>query len=127
MSYDVDEPIIDILLGVTSPRPDHPLVAHLGAHGYQDLGEAGVPGRRYFRRRLTRRAFNVHMVARDGQLWRVNLLLREYLRAHPAEARSYGEVKRRAAQAAPGSLLEYSAFKAEHVRALLDRARAAGE
>jgi GrpB-like predicted nucleotidyltransferase (UPF0157 family) len=119
------KPVIDILVGVVGPLAGHPVVDRLRALGYEFLGEAGVPGRLYFRRRSGGPAFNVHVVVRDGELWQDNVLLRDYLRTHPDDAREYAAVKRRAAGAAPHSLLRYSELKGDVVGALVERARSA--
>jgi GrpB-like predicted nucleotidyltransferase (UPF0157 family) len=116
------KPVVDIQVGVRG-EPDG-LVEPLRALGYEALGEAGVPGRLYFRRRTPGAAFNVHVVAHEGPLWRDNLRLRDHLRAHPADARRSAAAKRCAAAAAPDSLLRYSALKASVVAEVLERARA---
>ena len=118
------KPVVDILVGVAGPLADHAVTPRLQALGYELLGEAGVPGRLYFRRRLARDAFNVHVVAHDGALWENDLLLRDFLRTHPAEARAYAAAKRLAATEAPDSLVRYSELKADAIGALVRRARA---
>ena len=117
------KPVVDVL-GVDGPLDAHPALAAVEALGYESFGEAGVPGRRYFRRRAAGDDVNVHVVAHGGEVWADNLLLRDHLRAHPDDARAYAEPKRRAAAAAPDSLLRYSDLKADVVRALVARARA---
>jgi GrpB-like predicted nucleotidyltransferase (UPF0157 family) len=91
--------------------------------GYEDLGEAGVPGRRHLRRRAAR-AYNVHIVELGGQLWRDNLDVRDYLRRHPREAARYADAKRQAFASAP-TLLAYSDRKSAFVQDLLHRSRGA--
>ena len=118
------KPVVDVLVGVDGPLDGHPALAAVAALGYESFGEAGVPGRRYFRRRAPGDDVNVHVVAHGGEVWADNLLLRDHLRAHPEEARAYAEARRRAAAAAPESLLRYSDLKADVVRALVARARA---
>jgi GrpB-like predicted nucleotidyltransferase (UPF0157 family) len=118
------KPIVDVLVGVGGPLAGHPVVGRLVSLGYEFLGEAGVPGRLYFRRRLVDEAFNVHVVEYQGELWHDNLALRDFLRAHPEAAAAYAQAKARAAAAAPESLLRYSDLKADTVRELLRRARA---
>ena len=45
------KPIVDLMLGVNEFPPPEPLVQSIVNLGYEALGEAGVPGRQYFRRR----------------------------------------------------------------------------
>ncbi|MFT4295609.1 MAG: GrpB family protein [Micropruina sp.] len=118
------KPVIDILVGLTSHVPDRVTTAALSDLGYEPLGEAGVPGRLYFRHRSPSQSFNVHVVAHGGRLWCDNLALRDYLRRHPLEAAEYARVKRHAAEEAAVSLIRYSELKARTVESLLGRARA---
>jgi GrpB-like predicted nucleotidyltransferase (UPF0157 family) len=116
------KPVIDILIGV-DPADVDPVARQIAAAGYEDLGEAGVPGRRHLRRRAVQ-AYNVHIVELGGQLWRDNLAVREFLRAHPAEAARYADAKRHAIASAP-TLLAYSDRKSAFVRDLVRRSREA--
>jgi GrpB-like predicted nucleotidyltransferase (UPF0157 family) len=117
------KPVIDILVGV-DPGDVDVVAQQIAAAGYEDLGEAGVPGRRHLRRRAAH-SYNVHIVQLGGQLWRDNLALRDYLRQHPREAARYADAKRRAIAAAP-TLLAYSDGKSAFVHDLVRRARQPG-
>lgn len=113
----VAKPVIDLLVGVRE------LPLSLRLPDYEAWGEAGVPGRLYFRKRGQSQAFNAQVVVQGGQLWQDALLLRDYLTAHPAEGTAYGAIKRAAVDGGAITLLRYAARKAPHVAALLDRAR----
>ena len=119
------KPIVDLMLGAPPAAwealPD--LRARIVALGYEDLGDAGVPGSIYFRRR-TLRAFNLTLAAYGGPLWRENLRLRDYLRAHPAAAAGYAAAKRAAVAGGATRLLAYSTAKAPALTALIEKARA---
>jgi hypothetical protein len=71
------KPIVDIMLGLDSFPPLPRVSDRLHSLGYEALGEAGVPGRLYFRKRLPN-AFNVQAVSFGGPLWKNNLLLRDF-------------------------------------------------
>ncbi|MFT3876092.1 MAG: GrpB family protein [Propioniciclava sp.] len=71
-------------------------------------------------------AFNAHVVEFGGSLWRDNLLLRDHLRSHPADAERYARVKQRAATKAPDSLIQYSELKRAVIEDLIARARRDG-
>lgn len=118
------KPIVDIMAGaapaVWAARDE--LRPRIVALGYEDLGEAGVPGRLYFTRRTALRAFNLSLVEFDGRHWKANLAFRDYLRAHPEEAAAYASAKREAIAAGAKTLLAYSAAKAAPLEAILGRA-----
>ncbi|MFJ8628354.1 GrpB family protein [Kitasatospora sp. NPDC093550] len=117
------KPVLDVQIGCAAADTDA-VAGYVRALGFEDLGEAGVPGRRYLRRRRPEASANVHVVELDGPLWTDNLLFRDHLRAHPAASARYARAKRDAA-GATGRLLAYSAHKAATVAALMAEARSA--
>jgi GrpB-like predicted nucleotidyltransferase (UPF0157 family) len=115
------KPIVDLMIGV--PEQDVEVVRPaIAALGYEDLGEAGVPGRIYLRRREPA-AFNIALVVRDGSVWRANLALRDFLRRDAAAASEYAEIKRAALESGAHSLLAYSDYKSAVVSSLVARAQ----
>jgi GrpB-like predicted nucleotidyltransferase (UPF0157 family) len=119
------KPIVDLMLGAPpiawAALPE--LRARVVALGYQDLGEDGVPGRIHFRQRALR-AFDLALVELNGGLWRDNISLRDYLRAHPADVAAYAETKRAAIADGATMLLAYSAAQTPALAALTEKARA---
>jgi GrpB-like predicted nucleotidyltransferase (UPF0157 family) len=116
------KPIVDMMLGLDS-FPPLPIVSdRLHSLGYEALGEAGVPGRLYFRKRLPN-AFNVQALSFGSPLWKNNLLLRDFLITHPVEARRYADKKYRAYHAGQNTLLAYSAAKTSMIAELLAAAQ----
>jgi GrpB-like predicted nucleotidyltransferase (UPF0157 family) len=115
------KPIIDIMVGVQGSDALDGLGARLRSAGYDDLGEAGVPGRLYFRRRAEH-CFNVHVTVRDGPIWKANLALRDYLRCDPDARIEYTEAKREALESGCKTLLRYSDHKRATVERLISRA-----
>lgn len=119
-------PIVDLMAGA---QPDvwaarEELRPRLVALGYEDLGEAGVPGRLYFRRRTPLRAFSLSLVEFEGERWKANLAFRDYLRAHPDEAAAFGNAKREAVASGASTFTAYAAAKAAATDAILKRALA---
>ncbi|MGW5364945.1 GrpB family protein [Actinopolymorpha pittospori] len=90
--------------------------------GYEYLRDHGAPGREYLRRRTTLPWSNAHVVELNGDLWRDNLALRDFLRSTPEAVQEYAAAKRLAAERT-GWLRAYSTAKADTVVALLERAR----
>jgi GrpB-like predicted nucleotidyltransferase (UPF0157 family) len=116
------KPIVDMMLGLDSFPPLQTVSDRLYSLGYEALGEAGVPGRLYFRKRLPN-AFNVQAVSFGSPLWKNNRLLRDFLITHPVEARRYADEKYRAYHAGHKTLLAYSAAKTSIMAELLAAAQ----
>jgi GrpB-like predicted nucleotidyltransferase (UPF0157 family) len=121
------KPAVDLMLGLPSYPPAQSTVNRLVILGYEDLGEASVPLRRYLRLRGQaehQADFNLHLVKLGGEHWTNNLALRELLRADAGARERYSQAKQAALRSSGGRLLAYSAAKAETLRALLAEAQA---
>jgi GrpB-like predicted nucleotidyltransferase (UPF0157 family)/GNAT superfamily N-acetyltransferase len=116
------KPIIDILVAPESWPLGASERALFEKLGYEYLGEAGVAGREYLRRR-TNHATNLAVVQKAGALWDDNIVVRDYLLAHADIAASYVDLKRAIWTQGARSLLEYSHAKHDFVNELLIRAR----
>ena len=116
------KPIIDILVGLEQWPMVEGVPNALRALGYEYLGEAGVPGREYFRRRRFHDT-NVAVVEYRGQLWKDNMMLRDYLRVHPTVAAAYPRAKKQAWLGGARTLLAYSEAKSGEMTTLLASAR----
>ena len=110
------KPIVDLLVGVRELSPS------LRLPEYEAMGEAGVPGRLYFRKRGPV-CVNAQVVCHGSALWQDALLFRDYLRAHPQERERYADHKRSAVASGASTLLRYSEAKAGVIEDLLERAR----
>lgn len=112
-----------MMLGVATLTHTADLIHRLQGLGYQNLGEAGVPGRIYLRLRGVEPAFNLHLLERGGAHWITNLALRNLLRSNPEAGARYAAAKARALASSDARLLGYSAAKAPLVTELLALAR----
>ncbi len=114
--------IIDIQLTVASFDP--PLVERLAAIGYTlradttadhrppgDARPASEWEKRYFAPPLCQRPTHLHVRIQGRANARYPLLFRDYLRAHPAMAAAYAEVKRRLAHYHGDERLVYTEIK----------------
>ncbi|TCZ69015.1 GrpB family protein [Paenibacillus albiflavus] len=115
----IAKPIINILIGVLNMDLDKTIIKDLIQAGYEGFGEAGVPGRLYFRKRKEVQAFNLAIVEWNGEQWNNNILIRQFLRQNPENAREYSERKFEAVSKGLTTLLSYSDEKAEYVYNLL--------
>lgn len=80
------KPILDLMLGAADEAEQEAFAQKLVEVGWQDMGEAGVSGRRHLRKRSGQRA-NVHVVLRGSPLWVNNLAIRDFLCATVTSAR----------------------------------------
>jgi GrpB-like predicted nucleotidyltransferase (UPF0157 family) len=112
------KPVIDIMVGLQQLEKVSAVRVQLASLGYTDLGEAGVPGRWYFRRRAES-DFNVHATLQNGPIWNANLALRDYLRANPEACAEYTNAKLAAWENGCKTLLSYSDHKSETVHRLV--------
>jgi GrpB-like predicted nucleotidyltransferase (UPF0157 family) len=115
------KPIIDIMIGAERVPPPDKWSEALAGLGYEALGEAGVPGRWYFRLR-TVPFRNAHVVEQGGTHWVHNLAFRDYLRRSSEAARRYELAKRAAVTAGATTLVAYSRAKRSIVEDLLAEA-----
>ncbi len=118
------KPILDILLVVRSHAELDAKQAALEAIGYEARGEAGIPGRRFFRQdnALGDRTHQIHAFE-DGspQIMR-HLAFRDYLIAHPEAARQYSDLKRILAAQHPSDIEAYMDGKEAFIQEIDQRA-----
>ena len=114
------KPVIDILIEVAALAAAEQATPRLEALGYGAKGEYGIAGRRYFSRPASGRSLKVHLhafaVGHEGI--RRHLAFRDYLRAHPAIAGDYGELKRDLATRHADDRDRYQTEKAAFCQAL---------
>ena len=82
------------------------------------MGEFGIPGRRYFRKRnhLGVRTHHVHAFqTRNPEIER-HLAFRDYMIAHPMDAQAYGALKRELARVYPHDRQAYMDGKDKFVK-----------
>ena len=112
------KPVIDMMLRVPTLERAEGLLSRLGILGYENFGEAGVPGRIYLRLR-GERSINLHLVADAARHWTNNLALRDLLRGDGTLRERYAAANRAALAAGQDRLLAYSAAKQPVIDELL--------
>ena len=122
----VAKPVIDMLAIVPAVEELDARAHHLVLLGYEALGEFGIPGRRYFRKEAAHgaRTHQLHAFAIGSSEAQRHLDFRDYLRAFPAVAAQYAELKQRLAQRCGNDMRAYSDGKTEFIRAVERRAAA---
>ncbi|MFS0727653.1 GrpB family protein [Paenibacillus sp. 1P07SE] len=118
----VTKPIIDIMVGLKALKIDEFQERYLVKLGYEGFGEAGVPGRLYYRKR-NNKDINLQITIWGSQLWNDNLLFRDYLRSHPDEASHYSKVKQLTINKGIDTLLKYSDEKSKVIQEIMNNAR----
>ncbi len=122
----VAKPTIDLLVALHHFSVADACVEPLARLGYGFRGEAGIPQRYFFRKpdveSWADRTHHLHLVQRDSPECRRMLLFRDYLRAHPEEARAYGTLKRELAAQYDTHPLGYAEAKSEFITGALAKA-----
>lgn len=119
------KPIIDILVEVHDVTRLDGLNENMACFGYQAMGEFGIPGRRFFiRGGDENRSHHVHAFNAGCPDVVRHLAFRDFLTAHPARARQYGDLKIALARAHPSDIAAYIAGKHSLVASLEEQALA---
>jgi GrpB-like predicted nucleotidyltransferase (UPF0157 family) len=118
------KPIIDILMEVVDLTSLDATTPILVALGYEAMGEYGIRSRRYFRKNDAsgRRTHHVHAFESGTPDLERHLAFRDYMIAHPAVARAYGDLKQTLAQRHPENGGAYQDGKDEFVSEHVTRA-----
>jgi GrpB-like predicted nucleotidyltransferase (UPF0157 family) len=92
--------------------------------GYEAMGEYGIPGRRYFRKSNGEgiRTHHVHAFAAGSAEAERHLAFRDYMIAHPEDARAYSELKRKLAAEHPRNIDGYMDGKDAFIKEMDRRA-----
>ena len=117
------KPIVDILVGVKSLPIDEGKIKVLKEIGYEYFGQLHEGQQRCFARKRSGRNFNLTIVPYPSIEWDSHLFLRDYLRKHPKDAKTYSEIKQQALNQGKDTLIEYNHFKDEFVKRLLEKAQ----
>ncbi|MBA4541866.1 GrpB family protein [Thermoactinomyces daqus] len=117
------KPIIDLIPVVNDIEKIDKLTGNMKAIGYVPMGEYGIPGRRYFFKGSEQvHTHRVHIFARGNPEITRHLAFRDYLRAHPDEARRYAELKINLAKQYPASIEHYISGKNDLIKELEQKA-----
>lgn len=89
------KPIIDLLVEVRDIEKVDSYNKGMIALGYEPRGELGIPRRRYFSREEPKdvRTHHVHAYQSDNIELERHLAFRDYMIAHPEDAKNYCELK----------------------------------
>jgi GrpB-like predicted nucleotidyltransferase (UPF0157 family) len=118
--------IIDIMPAVRHLADAEQCIQPLESIGYEYVPEYNeiLPERRYFHKGPPEaRTFHLHMVERTSEFWERHLLFRDFLRAHPDEAREYFRLKKELAARFGRDREGYTEAKTAFIEGIVARAR----
>ncbi len=119
------KPVIDVQVSLASMSPRAPYVDALVAAGYSWTLDPWDDLHEYFSiEDADRRGVHIH-ACRAGSDWeRRHLAFRDWLRAHPEDAKAYGRLKRELAARHPRDIHTYTYGKGNFIRSIEARALA---
>jgi GrpB-like predicted nucleotidyltransferase (UPF0157 family) len=115
------KPIVDMVAGVRDLEEARAAYEPLHAVGYVDEPHRPEIAHHFAKPalELAARRLNLHLAEPSSSLWRERLAFRDALRADPALATEYEELKLRLAHRHPGDLRTYTDGKRDFVRRVL--------
>jgi GrpB-like predicted nucleotidyltransferase (UPF0157 family) len=118
------KPIVDLLIEVRNITELDGQNSAMEALGYEVKGEFGIPSRRYFRKDNQEgiRTHQIHMFETGSAQVERHLAFRDYIIAHPVDARKYSELKRKLAEEHPHNINEYVDGKDNFIKEIDRRA-----
>ena len=113
---------IDVIIGSRADLPD--AIMRLATLGYVHQSDGGIRERESFSSPPQTPRHHLYVCAQDSAELRRHLAFRDYLRANPADARQYGELKRDLAARYVSDIDAYVNGKTAFVEAVLAKAEA---
>ncbi|MFM7679577.1 MAG: GrpB family protein, partial [Roseiflexaceae bacterium] len=113
------KPIIDMDIVMHQPADIASIIAALAPLGYVHRGDLGIAGREAFDRPTDTFPHHLYLGLASAASIRNHLLLRDYLRQHPAAAQAYGQLKQQLAQQHPDDIDAYVAGKSQFIADIL--------
>jgi GrpB-like predicted nucleotidyltransferase (UPF0157 family) len=117
------KPIIDVDVVVPDQAAVGPAIAGLDAAGWRHQGDLGIEGREAFAPPPDVAYHHLYVVVTGSRPHRDHVDLRDFLRAHPAQAARYGELKHHLAGLLATGRLAYGEGKAAMIAEFLRQAR----
>ncbi|MDX1395576.1 MAG: GrpB family protein [Gemmatimonadota bacterium] len=114
------KPVIDMDVVVPQGRVGD-AIARLAAIGYEHRGDLGVPGREAFHEPREAPRHHLYVCPAGSPALANHLAVRDYLRDHPEEARTYGALKVRLADEFGDDIDGYIEGKSSFLLGVLER------
>tara|TARA_B100000965_G_C19597350_1_gene760865 strand:- start:3167 stop:3721 length:555 start_codon:yes stop_codon:yes gene_type:complete len=119
------KPIIDMIPVVEAMNAVDAITAKMEALGYHAMGAFGMPRRRYFIRIVNKdEGYHVHTFEKNNPEVTRHILFRDYMRAHPDEAKAYGALKEKLGEAFRDDRMAYCHGKTAFIESIDKKALA---
>jgi GrpB-like predicted nucleotidyltransferase (UPF0157 family) len=116
------KPVLDIAVLLHDFDDGERCIEPLEEIGYEHRGfSEDIPGDRFFRTGNPRTS-QLHVYAVNSPVWREHFHFRDYLIAHPEDAKEYADLKLALAERYPMDRPSYTAGKASFVQGVLEKA-----
>jgi GrpB-like predicted nucleotidyltransferase (UPF0157 family) len=110
------KPVIDILVEVKEINIIDSYNEAMSKIGFIAKGENGIIGRRYFLKGVTNRTHHIHIFQTGNAEIKRHLNFRDYMIAHPEEAKCYEELKKELANSYRFDSIGYTAGKSTYIQ-----------
>jgi GrpB-like predicted nucleotidyltransferase (UPF0157 family) len=118
------KPIIDILMVVRDIQKIDTYHIKMQRAGYISKGEYGIPGRRFFiKGDELHHTHHIHVFQKGYADISRHINFRDYLTAHPEEAREYARLKRKLSNRFPLDIDAYQAGKEYYIKRIDQKAK----
>lgn len=124
VSHLAAKPIIDIDVLLADEADLPAAIDRLADIGYVYQGDLGIPGREAFLAPAQDSPHHLYVCPPQSREFQKHLAFRDYLRAHPEEAKEYGDLKQALALEFKDNRSAYIDGKTEFVARMTDRAMA---
>lgn len=120
------KPIIDVDILLRSSADLPRAIERLYSLGYLHQGDLGIPGREAFRAPAHDFPHHLYVCLPEYGEFARHIAFRDYLRAHPEDAKAYARLKRELEKKSRTDRAAYTEAKTEFVTAILGRAKGRG-
>lgn len=110
------KPVIDIMVEVSNISEVDKFNNKMEQLGYEVMGEYGIPKRRFFSKGGDNRTHHVHFYEKGNEEIVRHLAFRDYMIAHPEEAKKYSELKQTLAEKFPTNIAKYIEGKNDYIK-----------
>ena len=118
------KPIIDIVIGYTENDDINNIFEKITSLGYEDMGEKGKPGRRFFAKgHNDSRTYYIHVVKLNSDNWDEYILFRDFLLQDKTVRDNYNKLKKELFKKYADNRELYTSGKAGFITDIINKAK----